>query len=91
MVESVITNITANPMPAAVDIFLDTPKNGQIPKNCDNTILLTKTAVIKIIRYAMVYALRSLLKIMIRPAKAKKAPGGMINSNIGETLSPAKA
>ena len=31
-------------MPNAVSTFLETPKNGQIPKNCDNTMLFTKIA-----------------------------------------------
>jgi len=49
MAEIVITNITANPMPKAVEIFLETPRKGQIPKNCDKTMLFTKIAAIKII------------------------------------------
>ena len=36
-----MTKITAPPIPAAVSVFLDTPKNGQIPKNWLNTTLLT--------------------------------------------------
>ena len=44
MVDSVSTKATAMPMPKAVSIFFDTPKNGQIPRNCDRTILLTNIA-----------------------------------------------
>ena len=51
MVEIVITKATAPLIPRAVLIFLDTPKNGQIPKNCDNTMLFTKTAAIKILMF----------------------------------------
>ena len=53
MVDNVMTNMTAIPMPAAVDIFFETPRKGQIPKNCDKTMLFTKIAVTKIIKYAM--------------------------------------
>ena len=48
MVAIVSTNATAADIPNAVSTFLDTPKNGQIPKNCDNTMLLTKMAVMNI-------------------------------------------
>ena len=44
MVASVITKSTALPIPMEVDILLETPTNGQIPRNCANTILLTKMA-----------------------------------------------
>ena len=37
------TNVTAAPIPAAVSTFLETPKNGHIPKNCDVITLLTRT------------------------------------------------
>lgn len=40
-VAKVITNITAAPIPVAVESLLDTPKKGHIPKNWENTILLT--------------------------------------------------
>ena len=43
-VDSVITNSTAPDIPIDVDTFFDTPKNGQMPKNCDKTMLFTKTA-----------------------------------------------
>ena len=37
------TKVTAAPIPTAVSTFLDTPKNGHIPKNCDVITLLTST------------------------------------------------
>ena len=52
----VITNITAAPIPVAVEILLETPKNGQIPKNCEKTILLTNTVDMMItINAAIIY------------------------------------
>jgi len=45
---TVITKTTAILIPVAVSTFLDTPKNGQIPKNLDRIKLLTKMALIKI-------------------------------------------
>ena len=53
-VAQVNTNVTAMPIPEAVDTFLDTPRNGQIPRNCDNTILFTNIAVIKISIYSII-------------------------------------
>ena len=47
-VEIVMTKATAPVIPMAVSIFLDTPRNGQTPKNCVNTILFTNTALMKI-------------------------------------------
>ena len=47
------TNVTAAPIPIAVSTFFDTPKKGQIPKNCDNTTLLTNTAAININTYSI--------------------------------------
>ncbi len=44
---NVMTNMTAAPMPAAVFIFLDTPRNGQIPRNLTTTKLFMNTAEIK--------------------------------------------
>lgn len=35
-------------MSTAVDIFFDTPKNGQIPRNCDKMTLFISMAAIKI-------------------------------------------
>jgi hypothetical protein len=49
-----MTKVTAAPIPNAVSIFLDTPRNGQIPKNCDNTILLTNIAEININKYSII-------------------------------------
>ena len=40
----VITKITAPPIPAAVFVRLETPKNGHIPRNWLNTTLLTSAA-----------------------------------------------
>ena len=34
---STTTNVTATPIPVAVSVLDDTPRNGQIPKNCANT------------------------------------------------------
>ena len=47
----------------AVSTFLETPKKGQIPRNCDNTMLLTKIAEININIYSIiVYILIRFLK-----------------------------
>ena len=54
----VSTNATAADMPNAVSTFLETPKNGQIPKNCDNTMLFTKIAEININIYSIIIKLR---------------------------------
>lgn len=48
IVAMVITNITAADIPIEVSIFLDTPRNGHIPRNCANTMLLTNIAEIMI-------------------------------------------
>ena len=53
-VASVITKITATPMPKAVLNLLETPKKGQMPKNCDKTILFTNTQAIIIKTYSIV-------------------------------------
>jgi hypothetical protein len=45
---------TGADMPNAVSTFLDTPRNGQIPRNCDNTMLLTKIAEININIYSII-------------------------------------
>ena len=71
MVAMVSTNATAAPIPVAVSTFLDTPRNGQIPKNCDNTMLFTNIAVININIYSIFllftgYAFFSLFTIAIR-------------------------
>ena len=49
----VSTKATAAPIPKAVSIFFDTPKKGQMPKNCDNTILFTNIAEMNIKIYSM--------------------------------------
>ncbi len=49
MVAKTITKATAPAIPAAVEIRLETPRNGQIPKNCINTMLFTSTADMMII------------------------------------------
>ena len=53
IVEMVRTNVTAMPMPIAVSIFFDTPRKGQMPRNCDRTMLLTKTAAMKMMMYSI--------------------------------------
>ena len=53
MVAIVSTNATAALMPIAVSIFLETPRKGQIPRNCDNTMLFTKIADININIYSI--------------------------------------
>jgi len=44
IVAMVSTKATAALMPNAVSIFCETPRNGQMPRNCEKTMLLTKTA-----------------------------------------------
>ena len=48
-----MTNVTAAPMPTEVLTLLDTPKNGQMPKNCDRTTLLTKMEALIMTNYSM--------------------------------------
>jgi len=50
MVAKTITKATAPVIPIAVESFLETPKNGQTPKNCIRTMLLTNMAAIIITR-----------------------------------------
>ena len=47
IVESARTKVTAAPMPIAVSTFFETPRKGQIPRNCERTTLLTNTAATK--------------------------------------------
>ena len=54
MVASVSTKVTAAPMPSDVSIFLLTPRNGQMPRNCESTMLLTNMADINISKYSIV-------------------------------------
>ena len=53
MVASVNTKATAADIPSDVSTFLDTPKKGQIPRNCDRMILLTNIALMKINMYSI--------------------------------------
>lgn len=58
MVEITITKMTAPPMPTAVDVFLETPRNGQMPRNFANTMLLMKMVEMMITRYSILNRLR---------------------------------
>ena len=53
MVASVNTKATAADIPSEVSTFLETPKKGQMPRNCENTMLFTKMAEKNINRYAI--------------------------------------
>jgi NADH dehydrogenase FAD-containing subunit len=53
IVERAITNTTAAPIPAAVLTFVETPKKGQIPRNCERITLFTNTAKIIIYTYSI--------------------------------------
>ena len=53
IVAKVMTKITAAPIPNEVDIFLETPRKGQMPRNCVKTILLTNIAEINISKYSI--------------------------------------
>lgn len=81
MVAMVITKSTAPDIPTEVEIRLETPKNGHIPKNLDNTMLLTNMADIIMMmysiseNYAVLIFFVKTLKIATRNAKAMKAPG----------------
>ena len=67
MVASVSTKATAALMPRAVSTFLDTPRNGHIPKNWESTILFTNIAEINISMYSIIcYAFLNLLTIAMR-------------------------
>ena len=39
-----MTKVTAAPIPMEVSTFDDTPRKGQMPRNCASTTLLTKMA-----------------------------------------------
>ena len=54
-VAMVITKRTAPDMPTEVESLLDTPRNGQIPRNWESTILFTKTAAIMIKIYSSIF------------------------------------
>ncbi len=47
-VATVMTKVTAIPIPSEVSTFLETPMKGQMPRNRANTKLLTKTALTRI-------------------------------------------
>jgi hypothetical protein len=47
------TNVTAAPIPSDVETLPDTPRNGQMPRNCDRTILLTKIELMIITKYSI--------------------------------------
>ena len=53
-VASTMTKATAADMPSDVSIFLETPRKGQMPRNCANTMLLTKMALMKIRIYSII-------------------------------------
>ncbi len=46
--DTVITNVTAQPMPKAMSTLRDTPRNGQMPRNVEKTKLLISTTPMKI-------------------------------------------
>ena len=48
-----MTKQTAIDMPVAVDSLLETPRYGQIPRNCARTMLLTKIAEMIIRKYSI--------------------------------------
>ncbi len=56
MVANVSTNATAADIPSEVSTFFDTPRNGQMPRNCDRMILLTNIALMKIKIYSIIYS-----------------------------------
>ena len=56
MVAIVSTKATAALIPIAVSTFLETRRNGQIPRNCDNTMLFTKIAEININIYSIFFS-----------------------------------
>ena len=53
MVARVSTKATAADMPSEVSTFLETPRKGQMPRNCDRMILLTNIALMKINMYSI--------------------------------------
>ena len=64
MVARVITKATAADMPSEVSIFFDTPRKGQMPRNCDRMILLTNIALMKINTYS-IFVVISLLRYIV--------------------------
>jgi hypothetical protein len=53
MVARTITNTTAALIPTAVDTLVETPRNGQMPKNWARTIFETRMAEIMMTMYSM--------------------------------------
>ena len=49
----VMTKVTATPMPKALEVLLETPRKGHIPKNCTTTKLFTNTAATIIVKNAI--------------------------------------
>ena len=88
-----MTNVTAMPIPKAVSIFLETPRNGQMPRKRDMTKLLTRIPPIKIVKilpmfspppYAVFFLrLVNALTIASRMPSAMKPPGGAVMIAIG--------
>ena len=74
---SVITKMTAAPMPPAVLVFLDTPRNGHSPRNWLKTTLLTREELIKMINksLSMFFLLLSLYLLCLFIIKTFCAPG----------------
>ena len=52
-VARVNTKMTAAPMPNAVEVFLEVPKKGQMPRNWEKITLLTKMVDKMMMRYFM--------------------------------------
>jgi hypothetical protein len=52
-VAKVSTKITAAPMPKAVEVFLEVPRKGQMPRNWLKITLLTNMVESMMIRYFM--------------------------------------
>jgi hypothetical protein len=62
MVETTMTKMTAKLIPTEVSIFLETPKNGQIPRKRDKTKLSVRTpAIMMEARWAIFIGLSILL------------------------------
>ena len=52
-VAKVSTKMTAAPIPKAVEVFLEVPKKGQMPRNWEKITLLTKMVDKIMMRYFM--------------------------------------
>ena len=79
-----MTKRTAAPIPTEVETLFETPRKGQIPKNCAKTMLFTRIALMKTRIYPVIFpSYAALLFLMwftsaIRKPRAMKAPGGMM-------------